>query len=91
MMQTKAPTLYSIPYNNQPGRIPQNISAPLVICRCCGEHIEPKWQPGSGRRAGCWLLTCTNEACALCNYTFSTARYNDLDLTPYLESAYRRH
>jgi hypothetical protein len=90
-MQNKSPTLYTIPYDPQAARRQQNISAPLVICRCCGEHIEPRWQLGSGRRAGCWLLTCTNQSCALCNYTFSTDRYNDLDLTPYLETACKRH
>ena len=88
-MQTKTPALYTIPYDSP--RIQQNISAPLVICRCCGEHIEPKWQPGSGHRVGCWLLTCTNESCALCNYSFSTTHYNDLDLNPYLETAHTHH
>ena len=90
-MQHKTPTLYTIPYNQQTTTPQANMSAPLVICRYCGEHIEPKWQPGSGHRAGCWLLTCTNESCALCNYTFSTDRYNDLDLNPYLETARKRH
>jgi hypothetical protein len=90
-MESKAPTLYPIPYENPATHAQQNISAPLVFCRCCGKHIEPIWQPGSGHRAGCWLLTCDDESCALCNYTFSTARYNDLDLTPYLDDAQTHH
>lgn len=89
-MDIKQPPTY-IPYDSQTRRVPQNISAPLVICRCCGTHLEPKWQLGSGLKAGCWLITCEDEACPLCNYTFGTDRYNDLDLTPYLESAGRLH
>ena len=68
MMQTKAPTLYTIPYDSQAAQRQPNIGAPLVICRCCGEPIEPKWQPGSGHRAGCWLLTCTHESCPGAQY-----------------------
>ena len=90
-MENKTPTLYLIPDDRRTAQLQPNISAPLVFCRCCGASIEPLWQPGSGRRAGCWLLTCDDESCALCNYTFSATRYNDLDLSPYLATAHTRH
>lgn len=83
-MEIRPSSPHNIDYTSQP-------TAPIIRCRCCGQFAEPLWQAGSSRRAGCWLLTCLNPDCALVGYTFSTGGYNDLDLTPYLESARKHH
>ena len=90
-VETKSPSLYTPSSDNELERVERNVWAPLVICRCCGAPIEPKWQLGSGHKPGCYLVTCANESCMLCNYTFSVDRYNDVDLVPYIVTANTRH
>lgn len=63
---------------------------PVVRCRCCGQPVAAKYQPGLGQRAGYHLLTCLNEACLLRYFTFGSPDYADVDLTPYLESGRAR-
>lgn len=63
------------------------MSAPQIKCRCCGEPIEPKYQPPllPGKQ-GFFFLTCETDGCPLVGQTFTTKTYDTVDLTPYMKA-----
>lgn len=60
---------------------------PQCHCRACNQVMDAKFQIGSARIPGHFIVTCTNSACWMHEYTFTDSYYPSVDLADYQPAA----
>ncbi|MEO8608933.1 MAG: hypothetical protein ABI690_13665 [Chloroflexota bacterium] len=66
---------------------PASSNPPACTCRACGQPMAAAHQPGSGKVVDHFILTCTNPACWMLDYTFSDRSYPTVQLADYRPAA----
>lgn len=67
------------------------MNTPQILCVCCGEILEAKFQPSIVRtRPSYWLVTCLNDTCPMQGFTLADCNYPPANLETYLESGCKR-
>lgn len=58
-------------------------TTPQCHCRACNQVMDAKFQIGTARVPGQFIVTCTNPACWMRDYTFGERYYPSVDLAQY--------